>query len=244
MSRLFEIIATYRSELTLLPTMILIFVLATVLCYVVLNPYRWVKYIPALVGIVLGLFNALSALSIFTTPAGLDQMWRGIVFFVAGCIALATAWIIAMLSSGERKNAKAKKKDSERRREEEERLAEQESAALEQAEMHQVDLELAQAVQNAQANQVSNSDAVAEAVDPVDPTAAAVIAGSPDIADAFSMDSTRVYRNAADLVADYEAHEEPVKVYEPRKSKEMKSATVPELGHATVKELDKNGGER
>lgn len=111
MGRLFEIIAEYRSELTLLPTMILIWVLVTVLCYIVFNAFRWVKYVPALVGIALGAFNLISAIPIFTTPAGLDKVWSGVVYFVAGCIALGTAWIIAMLSSSERKNAKTKKKN-------------------------------------------------------------------------------------------------------------------------------------
>ncbi|MDY3051709.1 MAG: hypothetical protein SOR89_00780 [Ndongobacter sp.] len=101
MSGLFAIIAKYRSQLTMLPTMIIIFVTATILCYIAFNRYRWVKYLPALFGICLGIFNVFAGWRVFTTAEGLDIMWKAIYFFVAGCIALGTAWIIAMLSAGE-----------------------------------------------------------------------------------------------------------------------------------------------
>ena len=99
MASIFGLIAQYREELTVLPTMIIIFVLITLLCYILFNQYKWVKYIPALIGILVGVFFFLTGINNAVEPGGLDVIWKGIYFFVAGCIALGTAWIIALLSS-------------------------------------------------------------------------------------------------------------------------------------------------
>lgn len=103
MNQLFGIISEYKDQLTMLPTMIIIFVTATLLCYIAFSMYRWVKYIPGLVGIVLGVINLFRGWQVFTTLEGLDIMWKAIYFFVAGCIALGTAWIVALLSWSDRR---------------------------------------------------------------------------------------------------------------------------------------------
>lgn len=106
MTELFGIIEKYKPQLTMLPTMVIIFVTATLLCYIALSRVRWVKYLPALFGISWGIFQVLSAWKIFTGPDGLAAMWRGIYLFVSGCIALGTAWIIALLSPKPKKSKK------------------------------------------------------------------------------------------------------------------------------------------
>lgn len=103
MTELFGIIEKYKSQLTMLPTMVIIFVTATLLCYIVLSRVRWLKYLPALFGISLGIFQMFSASKVFTGPDGLPVMWRGVYLFVSGCIALGTAWIIALLSGKPKK---------------------------------------------------------------------------------------------------------------------------------------------
>lgn len=99
MSSILGLISEYKDQLTALPTVIIIFVLATLLCYILFNKYKLVKYIPALIGIVVGIIFLIDGINNIVEPDGLEIIWRGLYFFVAGCIALGTAWIIALLSS-------------------------------------------------------------------------------------------------------------------------------------------------
>ncbi len=99
MSSIFGLIAQYKGDLSIFPTVIIIFVLATLLCFILFNKMKWLKYIPGLIGIIMGAVFALDGVKTVVDPGGLETLWKGIYFFVAGCIALGTAWIIALLAS-------------------------------------------------------------------------------------------------------------------------------------------------
>ena len=98
MSSLFGVIAEYKDDLTMLPIMILLFVLLTILCYIFFNKHSFVKYIPALFGIIVGTIYLLLGIKNITEPTTFSLLWKGIYFFVAGCIALGSAWIMALLT--------------------------------------------------------------------------------------------------------------------------------------------------
>lgn len=112
MKHLFGIIADYQGRLTMLPIMILVFATLTLLLYVFFPKKRAMKYFPGLVGIVVGIFWFIMGCMQFTKPQGLSYMWMAIYFFVAGCIGLGTAWIVALLTWNER----GKKRKVQRRR--------------------------------------------------------------------------------------------------------------------------------
>lgn len=99
MASLFGIIQQYKGSLSMFPTMIVILVAATLVCYIIFNQFKLVKYIPAGIGIVLGMLFLVIGFSNPTAANGLDVIWRGFYFFTSGCIALGTAWIIALISS-------------------------------------------------------------------------------------------------------------------------------------------------
>lgn len=116
MSSILGIIEQYKSQLGMLPMMIIIFVVLTLLCYIIFNKYSKLKYVPALIGIVAGIIFMVMGVMKVTSPGGLDNMLKGLYLFVAGCIALGTAWLITLVGglmsnkeeSGE-KNKKEKK---------------------------------------------------------------------------------------------------------------------------------------
>lgn len=99
MASIFGIVAQYQDRLTMLPVTIIVFVAATLLLYLIFHRNPWVKYAPALVGIGLGIIFFISGLRQKATLEGLDVLWRAIYFFVAGCIALAAAWLSALIQS-------------------------------------------------------------------------------------------------------------------------------------------------
>lgn len=99
MASIFGIINKYKGQLNLLPILILIFVAATILVYVFFNREPKFKYFPALVGILGGLIIMWVGSMNFTTDNGLRWVWYGVATFVAGCIGLGTAWLLALFTS-------------------------------------------------------------------------------------------------------------------------------------------------
>lgn len=99
MASLFGIIGKYKANLTMLPMMILLFVVLTLLLYVVFHSYKGIKYLPAAVGIILGVVFFFRGIALKAQIAGLENMWRCVYFFVAGCIALATAWLVRLIET-------------------------------------------------------------------------------------------------------------------------------------------------
>lgn len=99
MASIFGIINKYKDQLNLLPILILIFVAATILVYVFFHREPKFKYLPALVGIIGGLILAWMGSRNFTTDNGLHWVWYGIATFVAGCVGLGTAWLLALFTS-------------------------------------------------------------------------------------------------------------------------------------------------
>lgn len=99
MASIFGIINKYKGQLNLLPILILIFVAATILVYVFFNREPKFKYFPALVGILGGLILMWVGSMNFTTDNGLRWVWYGVATFVAGCVGLGTAWLLALFTS-------------------------------------------------------------------------------------------------------------------------------------------------
>lgn len=99
MSSLFGMISKYKSQLTLLPVTILIFVVLSMILFILFRRDRLMKYVPALAGIFLGLILLIFGFLNITEPSGLEWVWRGVAVFVAGCISLATAWLLSIFSS-------------------------------------------------------------------------------------------------------------------------------------------------
>lgn len=99
MASLFSIIGQYKGKLSMLPMMILLFVALTFVLYVVFHAHKWVKYLPAVVGIALGIVFFFRGFALKAHISGLELMWKSISFFVAGCIALATAWLVRLIES-------------------------------------------------------------------------------------------------------------------------------------------------
>ncbi|MDD7592673.1 MAG: hypothetical protein PUJ57_00230 [Peptoniphilaceae bacterium] len=107
MASIFGIVSQYQDRLTMLPVTLIVFVLATLLLYLIFHRYPWVKYVPAVIGIALGLIFLVQGLNQKATLEGLDILWRAVYFFVAGCIALATAWLSALIQSFSRRREDA-----------------------------------------------------------------------------------------------------------------------------------------
>lgn len=99
MASLFSIIGQYKGKLSMLPMMILLFVALTFVLYVVFHAHKWVKYLPAAAGIALGIVFFFRGFALKAHISGLELMWKSISFFVAGCIALATAWLVRLIES-------------------------------------------------------------------------------------------------------------------------------------------------
>ncbi len=99
MSSIFGIVGHYKASLVMLPVAVLLFSAATLVLYLFFHQAEWLKYIPAALGIVLGIAFLMQGFVMKTTIAGLDATWKGIFFFVAGCIALATAWLTSLFES-------------------------------------------------------------------------------------------------------------------------------------------------
>lgn len=118
MSSLFGIISKYKSQLTLLPVTILIFVVLSMILFILFRRDRLMKYVPALAGILLGILFLIFGFLNITQKNGLEWVWRGIAVFVAGCISLATAWLLAIFSSfvNPQPERKEKKSRTHRRR--------------------------------------------------------------------------------------------------------------------------------
>lgn len=97
MSSVFSVVAQYKDRLVLMPILVTIFVTATVLLYILFHKQSWVKYIAAAVGIAFGIAFLLFGFSMKTSREGLDWIWRGVSFFVAGSIALAASWLCTLI---------------------------------------------------------------------------------------------------------------------------------------------------
>ena len=99
MASLFGIIAQYQSKLIMLPLMIVLFTAVTVALYMLFHSVKWMKYLPALVGVVLGIGFFVLGFARKAHIAGLQALWAGVYFFVAGCIALAAARLLTLVES-------------------------------------------------------------------------------------------------------------------------------------------------
>lgn len=99
MASLFSIIGQYKSKLSMLPITILLFVVATFLLYLLFHSRKWVKYLPAAVGIVAGIILFFYGFSLKAQIVGLETLWKSVYFFVSGCIALATVWLLQLIES-------------------------------------------------------------------------------------------------------------------------------------------------
>lgn len=112
MSSLFGIISKYKSQLTLLPVTILIFVVLSIILFILFRRDRLMKYVPALAGILLGILFLIFGFLNITQQNGLEWVWRGVAVFVAGCISLASAWLLAIFSSFVNPQTEIRKKES------------------------------------------------------------------------------------------------------------------------------------
>lgn len=110
MASIFGIVAQYKDRLSMLPVAVLFFAVATLVLYMLFHKNRWVKYAPAFLGVVLGIFFLANGIFHKAEIAGLESLWRGIYFFVAGCIALATAWLSALIESFSKHSTKKAEK--------------------------------------------------------------------------------------------------------------------------------------
>lgn len=105
MTSVFGIIQQYKSQLIMLPTVTILFVAATALCYLLFHRYKGIKYFPAAIGIAVGLIFTFYGFFNVTTISGLHWIWRGVYFFVAGCIALASAWLFVLFEGFSKKKS-------------------------------------------------------------------------------------------------------------------------------------------
>lgn len=93
MSSLFAIVQQYRGRLSLLAVLVFLFVVATLLLYLLFPKQSLLKYLPMVLGFMLGIAFLIHGISIKATIEGLEWIWKGICFFVAACISLAAAWM-------------------------------------------------------------------------------------------------------------------------------------------------------
>lgn len=98
MASIFGIIGKYQAQLWLLPLLSLVFVLFTVILYFLFPRFRKLKYLPAIVGLLLGVILMAIGFMNFTTENGLRWVWYGTATFVGACIGLGTAWLLALFT--------------------------------------------------------------------------------------------------------------------------------------------------
>lgn len=100
MDSLLTLVSTYTGELTTLPLMVSVVIAITILLYLIVNRIRYLRYIPGLIFMALGLYNLYSGYKSVVTPQGLDHMWQFVIFFVSGFCGFCTALIIGVITKG------------------------------------------------------------------------------------------------------------------------------------------------
>ncbi|MCI5839997.1 MAG: hypothetical protein SOZ89_05170 [Peptoniphilaceae bacterium] len=99
MSRLFNLMLHNFSKMILFPLYIGIVIVLSLLLYVIFREKKWIKYIPSITSIVVGIIIAIPALINFTDESGLKLAWIAIVVCASGFIGLFFSWIIALIES-------------------------------------------------------------------------------------------------------------------------------------------------
>ena len=119
MASIFGIISRYKDKLVKFPTMTIVLVALTLLAYIIFRKKQFIKYVPGLAGVILGLVFLMVGFSTLTASHGLDTIWIGILLFTSGWIAIGTAWMLVLLAgipgmgqyfSGNKEKAKKSRK--------------------------------------------------------------------------------------------------------------------------------------
>ncbi|MDO4593851.1 MAG: hypothetical protein Q4B52_00605 [Tissierellia bacterium] len=99
MSGLINLVSDHGEDLIILPLMALISLIVCILLHLFFDENKIIKYIPGIILIIASIIVSIYALSIFTTPKGLDFAWVAIFIAVSGIVGVITGFIIDLIGS-------------------------------------------------------------------------------------------------------------------------------------------------
>ncbi|MDO5690001.1 MAG: hypothetical protein Q4G61_07115 [Tissierellia bacterium] len=102
MRAIWELLLDHQGDVYVFPLTALLAVVATYLIYWATNRNRYIKYIPGVVLVFIGLYSLSEGLPRITSAEGVDLINRFGIFFVSGFVALCFALILGVRSKYQR----------------------------------------------------------------------------------------------------------------------------------------------
>lgn len=99
MSGMINLISQELPNLTILPILSLIMVVASIIIYYFYKERKIVKYIPSLIVGGIGIIIGIYAISIFTKPRGLNIAWIAVFLGASAICGILTCFIIDLVNS-------------------------------------------------------------------------------------------------------------------------------------------------
>ncbi|MDO5718128.1 MAG: hypothetical protein Q4P34_04010 [Tissierellia bacterium] len=96
MRSILNLVLDHQGQATVFPMISLVAVLVTYLLYWISNRNKYMKYLPGVIMIIIGIYNLIEGLPRLTEDEGLSMILRFGIFFVAGFVSLCFALILGI----------------------------------------------------------------------------------------------------------------------------------------------------
>ena len=111
LEELINLTQNYMSSLSNLPVFIIIGAIITILLATIFTKNRWIKFIPGIIAMIVGISKGLRAWKYLAEDGMLDSAWMAIIFVVSGFVSFCLALILHMYI---KKTPKSKKKKEQK----------------------------------------------------------------------------------------------------------------------------------
>ncbi|WP_425539616.1 hypothetical protein [Microaceticoccus formicicus] len=98
MRSILNLVLDHQSKTTIFPLASLFAILGVYLIYWISNRNKYIKYVPGLILISIGIYNLVEGLPKITDETGLNMILRFGIFFVSGFVALCYALILGIIN--------------------------------------------------------------------------------------------------------------------------------------------------
>ncbi len=109
MRSIFNLVLDYQSRTTIIPLSAFLAIIGTGLIFWISNKNKYIKYVPGLILVFIGIYNLVEGFPKMTDEVGLNMVLRFGIFFVAGFVSLCFALILGIIEKSKSPVTRVKK---------------------------------------------------------------------------------------------------------------------------------------
>lgn len=104
MRSILNLVLDYQSRTTIIPLSAFLAIVGTGLIFWISNKNKYIKYVPGLILVFIGIYNLVEGFPRMTDDEGLNMVLRFGIFFVAGFVSLCFALILGIIEKSKQPN--------------------------------------------------------------------------------------------------------------------------------------------